>query len=255
MPRFLDNLLAVPLQGGTAIFYRGISTGSTDTTHTVSGLVNGAGKSFLPTASSPHFSPPDGRSMRYDRQDFVALACRAQRTVQVRLRAPSGARLALTALSPTSPRRVVRNAGYATPAAPEPQVFSLDFPHFANGGGADLSGSERVVVQGAPLGGVLRYSVPEVGVTGVGAVAAQAGRDPDGGGDAQPGRGNDRADVPLDERRRGSGGGDDLSGAQRADVMVHRRRVHRDRHDGLRGDGALQGAGEGSEEKGSRAWQ
>ena len=58
-----------------------------------------------------HFSPPDGLSTRYDRQDFVALACRAQRTVQVRLRAPSGARLVLTALSPTSPRHVVRNAG------------------------------------------------------------------------------------------------------------------------------------------------
>ena len=48
--------------------------------------------------ASLHFSPPDGRSTRYDRQDFVALACRAQRTVQVRLRAPSGARLVLTAL-------------------------------------------------------------------------------------------------------------------------------------------------------------
>ena len=70
--------------------------------------------------TSLHFSPPDGRSTRYDRQDFVALACRAQRTVQVRLRAPSGSRLfpppglrlVLTALSRTSPRRVVRHAGY-----------------------------------------------------------------------------------------------------------------------------------------------
>ena len=60
---------------------------------------------------SLHFSPPDGRSTRYEHQDFVALACRAQRTVQVRLRAPSGSRLALKALSPTSPRLVVRNAG------------------------------------------------------------------------------------------------------------------------------------------------
>ena len=60
------------------------------------------------------FSPPDGRSTRYDRHDFIALACRAQRTVQVRLRAPfssAGLRLVLTALSPTSPRHVVRNAG------------------------------------------------------------------------------------------------------------------------------------------------
>ena len=29
-----------------------------------------------------HFSPPNSRSTRYDRQDFVALACRAQRTVK-----------------------------------------------------------------------------------------------------------------------------------------------------------------------------
>ena len=48
-------------------------------------------------------------------------------------------------------------------------MFSLDFTHFANGGGADRSGSARVVTQGAPPGRVLRYSVPEVGVTGVGA--------------------------------------------------------------------------------------
>ncbi len=58
-----------------------------------------------------HFSPHEGRSTRYDRQDFVALACRAQRTVQVRLRAPSSSRLVLTALSRTPPRHVVRNAG------------------------------------------------------------------------------------------------------------------------------------------------
>ena len=60
---------------------------------------------------SLHFSPPDGRSTRYDRHDFVALACRARRTVQVRLRAPSGSRLVLAALSPTSSRHVVRHAG------------------------------------------------------------------------------------------------------------------------------------------------
>ena len=61
--------------------------------------------------SNLHFSPPDGRSTRYDRHDFVALACRARCTVQVHLRAPSGPRLVLTVLSRTSPRRVVRNAG------------------------------------------------------------------------------------------------------------------------------------------------
>ena len=51
------------------------------------------------TGPNLHFSPPDGRSTRYDRQDFVALACRDRRTVQVRLRAPSSSRLVLTALS------------------------------------------------------------------------------------------------------------------------------------------------------------
>ena len=71
----------------------------------------------LPLAVNLHFSPPDGRSTRYDRQDFVVLACRAQRTVQVRLRAPRGSRLALTVLSPTSPRHVVRNAGQAADRA------------------------------------------------------------------------------------------------------------------------------------------
>ena len=34
------------------------------------------------TEASLPFSPPDGRSTRYGRHDFVALACRAQRTVK-----------------------------------------------------------------------------------------------------------------------------------------------------------------------------
>ncbi|MDE0295242.1 MAG: hypothetical protein OXI93_13720, partial [Bryobacterales bacterium] len=32
--------------------------------------------------TSLHFSLPDGRSTRYEHQDFVALACRARRTVK-----------------------------------------------------------------------------------------------------------------------------------------------------------------------------
>ena len=71
-------------------------------------------------STSLHVSPPDGRSTRYDRQDFVALACRAQRTVQVRLRAPSGSRLVLTALSRTLSRHVVRNAGQKGSSATNP---------------------------------------------------------------------------------------------------------------------------------------
>lgn len=120
MPRFPNNLQAVPPQGGTAIFYRGISTGSIDTTHTVSGLVKGT-------------------------------------TCLFKVRAVNRA-------AKSSPSNRVE----ATPTAPEPQVFSLDFTHFANSGGADRSGSARVVAEGAPLGGVLRYSNREVGVIGMG---------------------------------------------------------------------------------------
>ena len=76
-------------------------------------------------------------------------------------------------------------------------MFSLDFPHFANGGGADRSGSARVVAQGAPPGRVLRYSVSEVGVTGVGVtgVGAVPARRKEGGirtAAAMRNRGNDR---------------------------------------------------------------
>ena len=72
---------------------------------------------------SLHFSPPDGRSTRYDRQDFAfpsrrlltvlnvlfKYACARQAALAFFLR--PGLRLVLTALSPTSPRHVVRNAG------------------------------------------------------------------------------------------------------------------------------------------------
>ena len=167
-----------------------VSTGSADTTHTVTGLVNGATYLF------------EVRAVNRAGKSFAS------------------------------------NRVEATPTAPEPQVFTLDFPHFANGGGItsevvllnvgttpmlpvlyfsdrqgkpiaagsvvdvtddlevqqddggltrrtaieplgeltvathglgkEVSGSVRVVAEGAPLGGVLRYSVPGVGVTGVG---------------------------------------------------------------------------------------
>ena len=64
----------------------------------------------IPAGETPSlpFSPPNGRSTPYDRQDFVTLACRAQRTVQVRLRAPSGSRLFLrpACASPDGPTRL-----------------------------------------------------------------------------------------------------------------------------------------------------
>jgi len=65
------------------------------------------------TGARPHFSPADGESTQQARQYFVALTCRAQRTAQVRLRAPSVARLVLTHLLRTFSRPLVRNAGRA----------------------------------------------------------------------------------------------------------------------------------------------
>jgi hypothetical protein len=62
--------------------------------------------SFIP------YSPPVyPGAFRQARHYFVALARRARRTVRVRLRSSSGARLVLTRLSRTSPRHAVRKAG------------------------------------------------------------------------------------------------------------------------------------------------
>ena len=98
--------------------------------------------------ASLHFSRPNGRSTRYDRQDFVALACRAQRTVQVRLRAPSGARLVLTALSLTSPRHVVRNAGQPSQNGCGVSLTSLPRP---KGGRRHPSRQPRSLLPHRPL--------------------------------------------------------------------------------------------------------
>ena len=69
-----------------------------------------------------HFSPPDSRSTRYDRQDFAFPSRRLHAVLNVlfkyacsRLFPPPGLRLVLTALSCTSPRHVVRNAGQPGP--------------------------------------------------------------------------------------------------------------------------------------------
>ncbi|MYA81024.1 MAG: hypothetical protein F4X39_10945 [Acidobacteriia bacterium] len=67
---------------------------------------------------SLHFSPPDVRSTRYDRQDFAFPSQRLLAGLYVlfkyscaRLFPPPDSRLVLTALSRTSPHLVVRNAG------------------------------------------------------------------------------------------------------------------------------------------------
>ena len=73
-----------------------------------------------------------------------------------------------------------------------------------HGQGELVSGSVKVLSDG-PIGGVVRYSVPEVGVAGVG--ASSPVRDVlfparHGGGSSQPGRGSDGGTLPIDERGR-----------------------------------------------------
>ena len=64
-----------------------------------------------------HFSPPDGLSTREKGRDscFVSRDSCLVKNLKAMLRAPSGARLVLTALSRSSPRRVVRKAGEEAP--------------------------------------------------------------------------------------------------------------------------------------------
>ncbi|MDE0165683.1 MAG: hypothetical protein OXL36_11370, partial [Bryobacterales bacterium] len=68
------------------------------------------------------FSPPDGRSTRYDRHDFAFPSQRLLAVLNVlfkyacaRLFPPPGSRLVLTAFSGTSPRRVVKKCRLVPP--------------------------------------------------------------------------------------------------------------------------------------------
>ena len=251
-----------------------ISTGSTDTTHTVSGLVNdttylfevravnNAGKSFpsrrveatpeapqVFTLDFPHFANGGGVTSEVVLLNVGTTPVRPVLYFSDQQGDPIAAD---SVVEVTGDLEVQDDGGLTVQTAIEPLGELTVATH---GRGEQLSGSVRVVAEGAPIGGVLRYGVPEVGVTGVGTRCAgagravpgaeEAGRDPHGGGDAQPGRGSDRGDVPADERRRGARRGGDRSGGQRAAVVVHRRGVRDDRHDGLHRNGALHGAAGG----------
>ena len=66
-----------------------------------------------------------------------------------------------------------------------------------------------------------------------------AGRRPHGGSPAQPGGGSDRDRMPTDKRGRHARRSGHSSGGQRADLLVHRKRVHPDRDVRIPGVGAL----------------
>ena len=120
-----------------------------------------------------------------------------------------------------------------------------------HGRGEVVAGSVRVVSNG-PMGGVLRFDIPGVGVAGVGAsqptadalfpARRQAGKDPDSGGDPEPGSGAGNGSLLVDERGRSTGGGGHPSQRPRTTCPLHRRGVHEDGYDGLRGIGQVHGS-------------
>ena len=112
-----------------------------------------------------------------------------------------------------------------------------------HGRGEVVTGSVRVVANG-PIGGVLRFDIPGVGVAGRGREsthggrpvpgAAAASRDPHRGGDPQPGGAARNGAVPVDERGRGPGRGGHPSQRPRTACPVHRRGLHPDGYQRLR---------------------
>ena len=105
-----------------------------------------------------------------------------------------------------------------------------------HGRGEVVTGSVTVDANG-PIGGVLRFDLPRIGVAGVGASQPVRGRplpgSPPGGrnrhrgGHPQPGRGSAGGELPVDERGHCARSGGDFSGGQRAGSPVHRGVVHR----------------------------
>ena len=183
--------------GGSAITdyeYRNVgrdpwtSTGSTDTTYTVSGLdnsvtyafevraVNRAGKSFSSkrveatpeappvfTLDFPHFANGGGIT-----SEVVLLNVGAAPILPVLYFSDRQGKpiAADSVVDLTDDLEVQEDGGLTIRTAIEPLGELTVATH---GRGVEVSGSVRVVAEGAPLGGVLRYGVPGVGVTGVGA--------------------------------------------------------------------------------------
>ena len=99
-----------------------------------------------------------------------------------------------------------------------------------HGQGEVVAGSVRVVAEG-PLGGVLRFDLPGVGVAGVGTgqpltdalfpARRQEGGDQHGGSHPQPGSRRVGGQLSTDARGRSAGRGRDHSGGQRAGWPLH----------------------------------
>ena len=203
-----------------------ISTGSTDTTHTVSGLVNGTvyvfevravnriGKGFSSrraegTPEAPevldfaHFA--NGTGIASDLV-FVNVATHPIRLGLYFYDKEGNPIAAETVVDVTEDLEITEDGSLSVRTAMEPLGELTISTH---GQGEVVSGSVKVVSNG-PIGGVLRFDLPGGGVAGVGASPTRPGCPlsgaPRGGGnqhrrrDSQHGRGTDSGELPLDER-------------------------------------------------------
>ena len=262
--------------GGTAITdyeYRinqtgdWIPIGSTDTTHTVTGLVNGtvyvfevravnaAGRSASTnraeaTPEAPevftldfaHFANGDGLT-----SDLVLVNVGTQpvRPALYFYNTEGALVSAESVVEMTGDLEIAEDGGLTVQTAMEPLGELTISTH---GQGELVSGSAKVV-SGGPIGGVLRFDLPGIGVAGVGASPPvsdalfpvrrqEAGINTRGGG-PQPGIEPGNRAVRIDARGRAARRREYPSSGQRAVVLVHRRGVPCRRYVRFRGVGAL----------------
>ena len=250
-----------------------ISIGSTLTTHTVTGLVNGTaytfevravnavGKSFAPnqvetTPEAPevftldftHFANGDDTTSDLV---FVNVASQPVRPTLYFYDTEGNPIAAESVVDVTGDLEISEDGGLTVLTAVAPLGELTISTH---GRGELVSGSVTVLSY-APIGGMLRYDLPHVGVAVVGAsppvsdalfpVRRQEGGITTGVAvhnlEAEPMEG----ELSIDERGRCARRGGDPPGGQRADGLAHRRGVPRRRYIRPRGVGALRCRGSG----------
>ena len=241
-----------------------IPIGSTDTTYTVTGLVNGTSYVFEVRAvnaagrsastnraeSTPevftldfaHFANGDGITSDLV---FVNVGTRPIRPLLYFYDTEGALVSAESVVDVTGDLEVREDGSLSIQTAMEPLGELTISTH---GQGELVSGSVRVVAFGA-IGGVLRFDLPGIGVAGGrGQPARQrcplpgappGGGDQHRGGDPQPGIECGARAVRIDARGRAARRREYPSGGQRAVVLVHRCGVPRRRYVRFRGVGAL----------------